>query len=426
MTIKVIKFVDKRYIKLYVKIIYLICVTTLSYIAQCGHPKGDDVTSVDACSVTIFPFEMAGRASFRDILRNAPENAMNLLQMQFQKVWNMYASMLLDDPAMSTRLEALLRVSSYVIPGRFVASRELGELLYGLSSLLSLLHDYIFRCNLKLPSYPGAEDEKRLLRYLSVVESVEVFLEMAAQRLYGEIGKWLIVVIVQFSKVAFRLLLLCRNRPKLQKYPLIPLLNRQLVFQAKKNKDMQDRNEAQTSKQDEDNMNDMDEEHVWKGKRSGRFVRSLSSTPPNGFRSWKLPEFPTTSENPTILDKKQFYAELLYVIRPLLHLPSMFVFGEQSWKPWLFSLLADVTSLAIHTQSNPRLTALEKTEISRRFVLMLFYLLRSPFYDQHTKGKILLVLNGLADNVPFVSVIICPLLEYLPTWQRTYFYNWCS
>ncbi|XP_028410210.1 peroxisomal membrane protein PEX16-like [Dendronephthya gigantea] len=369
---------------------------------------------------------MAEHASFRNLLRNAPENAKKFLQMQFQKVWNMYSSMLLDDPAISTRLEALFRVSSYVIPGRFVASKELGELLYGLSNLLALLHDYIFRCNLKLPSYPGAEDEKRLLRYLSVIESVEVFLEMAAQRLWGEIGKWLIVVVIQFSKVAFRLLLLCRNRPKLQKYPLIPLLNRQLVFQAKKNKDIQERNEAQSSKQDEENMNDMDEEHVWKGKRSGRFVRSLSSTPPNGFRSWKLPEFPTTTENPTILDKKQFYAELLYVIRPLLHLPSMFVFGEQSWKPWLFSLIADITSLSLHTQSNPRLTALEKTEISRRLVIMLFYLLRSPFYDRHTKGKILMVLNGLANNVPFVSVIIRPLLEYLPTWQRTYFYNWCS
>ncbi|CAB3977473.1 peroxisomal membrane PEX16-like [Paramuricea clavata] len=374
---------------------------------------------------------MADYTSFRNILRNAPENAMKIFQMQFQKVWDMYAGMLLNDPAISTRLEALLRVSSYVIPGRFVASKELGELLYGLSNLLALLHDYIFRCNLTLPSYPGAEDEKRLLLYLSVIESVEVFLEMAAQRLWGEMGKWLIVVVIQFSKVAIRLLLLCKNRPKLQKYPLIPLLNRQLVFQATRNKDMQDRKDAQNSKQDEEeNMNDTDtmseEQHVWQGKRSGRFVRSLSSTPPNGFRSWKLPEFPTTSENPTILNQKQFFAELLYVIRPLLHLPSMFAFGEQSWKPWLLSCFADVASLSLHTQYNPRLTALEKTEISRRFVLMLFYLLRSPFYDQHTKGKILIVLNGLADNVPFVSVIIRPLLEYLPSWQRTYFYNWCN
>jgi peroxin-16 len=372
---------------------------------------------------------MADYTSFRNLIRNAPENAMKLFQMQFQKIWDMYSGMLLNDPAISTRLEALLRVSSYVIPGRFVASKELGELLYGLSNLLALLHDYIFRCNLTLPSYPGAEDEKRLLLYLSVIESVEVFLEMAAQRLWGEIGKWLIVVVIQFSKVAIRLLLLCKTKPKLQKYPLIPLLNRQLVFQAIRNKSMQDRKETQDSKQDEESMNDEDnlseEQHVWRGKRSGRFVRSLSSTPPNGFRSWKLPEFPTMSENPTILNQKQLYAELLYVIRPLLHLPSMFVFGEQSWKPWLLSCFADIASLSLHSQCNPRLTALEKAEISRRFVLMLFYLLRSPFYDRHTKGKILIVLNGLA-NVPFMSIVIRPLLEYLPSWQRTYFYNWCT
>ena len=338
----------------------------------------------------------------------------------------MYSDLLLKDPAISTRLEALLRVSSYVIPGRFVASKELSELLYGLSNLLALLHDYIFRCNLTLPSYPGAEGEKRLLVYLSVIESVEVFLEMAALRLWGEIGKWLIVVVIQFSKVAIRLLLLCKDTPKLQKYPLIPLLNRQLVFQATRNKEMQDRREAQESNHDEENMNETEEQHVWRGKRSGRFVRSLSSTPPNGFRSWKLPEFSTMTETPTLLNKKQCFAELLYVIRPLLHLPSMFVFGEQSWKPWMLSFVTDVASLSLHTQSNPRLTTSEKTEISRRFVLMLFYLLRTPFYDRHSKEKILTVLNGLADNVPFVSIVIRPLLEYLPAWQRTYFYNWCS
>ena len=373
---------------------------------------------------------MADSRSFRDLIVNAPENAKKLFLVQFQKVWEMYSSLLLQDPAISTRLEAVLRVSSYVVPGRFVASKELGELLYGLSNLVALLHDYIFRCNLTLPSYPGADDEKRLLLYLSVIESVEVFLEMAAQRLWGEIGKWLIVVVIQFSKVAIRLLLLCKNKPKLQKYPLIPLLNRQLVFQATRNKEMQDRKEEQSSKQDEENMDDMntasEEQHVWRGKRSGRFVRSLSSTPPNGFRSWKLPEFPRVSENPTILNKKQFYAEMLYVIRPLLHLPSMFLFGEQSWKPWVMSCLADIASLSLHAQCNPRLTATEKTEISRRFILMLFYLLRSPFYDRHSKEKILVVLNGLADNVPLVSFVVRPLLEYLPAWQRTYFYNWCS
>lgn len=372
---------------------------------------------------------MDERGSFRNLVRNVPENAKKLFQMQFQKVWDMYSSVLLNDPAISTRLEALLRVSSYMIPGRFIASKELGELLYGMSNLLALFHDHIFRSNLNLPNYPGGNDEKKFLLYLSVIESVEVFLEMAAPRLWGEIGKWLIVVMIQFIKAAIRLLLLCKQQPKLQKYPLVPLLNRQLVFQASREKEIQEgRTQVQSPRQDEEKTNDTSEEkQVWQGKRSGRFVRSLASAPPNGFRSWKLPNSPSMDEeNPTILNKKQFCAELLYVIRPILHLPCMFAFGEQSWSPWLFSLFADIASLSLHTQCNQRLTAVEKTEISRRFILMFFYLLRSPFYDRHTKHKILIVLNGLADNIPFVSIIIRPLLEYLPAWQRTYFYNWCS
>lgn len=363
-------------------------------------------------------------------VRNLPENMLKMFQMQCQKVWKAYSSLLLQDPAISTRMEALLRVSSYVIPGRFVASKELGELLYGMSNLLALLNDYIFRSHLKLPKYAGADDDNQLLLYLSVIESIEVFLEMAADSLWGEIGKWLMVVVIQLSKVALRVMLLYNGKPKLQKYPLIPLLNRELVFQTARKKYME-KTQNESGYEEEANLEEnevpTEEQHVWKGKRSGRFIRSLAASPPSGFRSWKLPQSSSVNEEmSTELNQRQFYAEVLYVIRPLLHLPTMFIFGEQSWKPWVFACLADITSLSLHTKCNPKLTTLEKTEISRRMVLMLFYLLRSPFYDQLTKHKILTVLNALSSNVPFVSVVIRPLLDYLPSWQRTYFYNWCS
>lgn len=370
-------------------------------------------------------------------VRNLPENALKMFQMQYQKVWKAYSSLLLKDPAVSTRLEAFLRVSSYIIPGRFVASKELSELLYGSSNLLALLHDYIFRSRLKLRKCPGGDDENRLLLYLTVIESIEVFLEMAAERLWGEIGKWVVVSVIQLSKVALRMLLLRSDKPKLQKYPLVPLLNRQLVFQAARNREMgmNDGKENESEQEDEDEEEvdesevlpeEVEEEQVWKGKRSGRSVRSLAASPPTGFRSWKVPQSSSSDETPSELNRGQFYAEVLYVIRPLLHLPCMFVLGEKSWKPWFLACLADVASLSLHTKCNQSLTSSEKTEISRRMVLMMFYLLRSPFYDQFTKLKVITVLDSLNRNVPFVSVVIKPLLEYLPMWQRTYFYNWCA
>ena len=364
-------------------------------------------------------------------IRNIPENALKMFQMQYQKAWKAYSAMLLRDPAVSTRIEALLRISSYVIPGRFVASEELGELLYGLSNLLSLLHDSIFRSNLKLPKYAGSDQESQLLLYLSVAETVEVFLEMAAERVWGEIGKWLVVVVIQLCKVALRILLLYAGQPKLQKYPLIPLLNRHLIFQATRNRENSTCDEVQSENVQrevelEESEVTSEKQHVWKGKRSGRFVRSLAASPPSGFRSWKLPQSSTSDETPTELTKGQFIAEVLYVIRPVLHLPSMFIFGEKSWKPWFLACLADMASLSLHTKCNPNLTALEKTEVSRRMAMMMMYLLRSPFYDQVTKVKIITFLNALSQNVPFVSVVIRPLLGYLPLWQRTYFYNWCS
>ncbi|KTF73116.1 hypothetical protein cypCar_00049283 [Cyprinus carpio] len=66
----------------------------------------------------------------------------------------------------------------------------------------------------------------------------------------------------------------------------------------------------------------------------------------------------------------------------------------------------------------------------RRAFLLLYYLLRSPFYDRYSESvsplltKILFLLRFLADYVPGVGLVARPLMEYLPIWQKIYFYNW--
>ncbi|CAF89222.1 unnamed protein product, partial [Tetraodon nigroviridis] len=40
------------------------------------------------------------------------------------------------------------------------------------------------------------------------------------------------------------------------------------------------------------------------------------------------------------------------------------------------------------------------------------------------RGKILFLLRLLADHVPGIGLVARPLMDYLPTWQKIYFYNW--
>jgi peroxin-16 len=65
-------------------------------------------------------------------------------------------------------------------------------------------------------------------------------------------------------------------------------------------------------------------------------------------------------------------------------------YGFQSWKAWLLSLSVDLLSRGMignfyaHRKEGP-MTALEADEYGRRAFLLLYYLLRGPFYQHFTK-----------------------------------------
>ncbi|XP_046648203.1 peroxisomal membrane protein PEX16-like [Daphnia pulicaria] len=322
-----------------------------------------------------------------------------------------YKKWVITNPERLSQLETTGRFISYLIAGRIKTSPAFSELLYSASNIIIFLNDQI------LLSATRQKEIGRLIKtnlekfrvLFTILEYLQVFLEITATKIWGSHGKWTAITIIQSIKCLWRIVLLSQ-KSGLATSRSIPPLNRKKLKQ--------------------NNLSDWktgsDERHnsLTFSLKSGRVIRQVNGAPHINKRNWKLPvshSFEINDSSKTKLEGYSLLGEVLYTLKPLCHLAAMSRFGTKSWIPTSLAFVTDIVSITLVKSS--QLSSSDAKEIQRRQLTLLMYLLRSPIYDRFSRNVILQILTSLR-KIPLIGVLPHQILQYMLFWQNVYFYTW--
>ncbi|XP_050552480.1 peroxisomal membrane protein PEX16-like [Spodoptera frugiperda] len=314
---------------------------------------------------------------------------------KLQRLYMDYKRWVITNPKLVTDIETLATWSPYLMGGHMNKSPVISELLVTLSKLVSLFNDRILRetYDIKEPYY-GLRHQIKLL--LTIIQYSEVFVEMLVRNKCGSQAKWTVITLLQAFKCSSALVLLFRYKELPIESPPIPVLRRKEIFKGRKS---------------DENSNT-----CFVLPRSGRIMRRVNGSQGVAFRDWEPMKIKEVSGASNVQDL--VFAESLHILKPLIHLASMRIFGIKSWMQWMVALFVDMVSLKLYNKYKKELSSEQQLEISRRKLALVFYLLRSPMYEGYSKD--------VMDNIPLTPFIRGIIDRYLCHWQDVYLHMWSS
>lgn len=310
----------------------------------------------------------------------------------------------------------------FIFAGKFSESQIFTEALLSFSNLLVIGNDQIIRREVTKHEHPNPinSEEHKLKLFLTVLENVEVLIELTSKKILGDKKKFIVIFLIQAVKCIGRLVLIVKYKNRISNTPAIEHLDRKNIFKQLRQSTATSGGEASGSEEVRNSSVTL------KLKRSGKIIRKVSQTPPLYSRSFKPPQ-----EEPELEATDRFgalnhhaikNAEIVYILKPMIHLGSVGLYGYNSWKSYFVSMFLDFYSIYQYYKHRNFMTSDQKKELSRRCVSMLLYILRSPFYDKYSNDKIDSFMRAMAKNIPFMKFIVEPYRQYIPQYQSTYFY----
>mmetsp|Transcript_8509 Transcript_8509/g.10216 ORF Transcript_8509/g.10216 Transcript_8509/m.10216 type:complete len:409 (-) Transcript_8509:415-1641(-) len=382
-----------------------------------------------------------------------------------------YKAYVRANPAQIKRAEEMGRLGAMLLPvGRLGEYSELiNELFYAILGLVGAFHDHLIH---------GQEQARlsfhRLRVLLNLLSHTEVVLEMACSHFGGEANHQKFIYSLECFKAIVRLMILSKTSKNTilmnggqydakAHLPLAPPPGQQPTSsQTGASVETSDSNSTENIENQEIAEQKQNENPRWIGKRSGKVLQLSQSlkeydnaggaeTSSGSGNSKPL----ATRANARAVDLEgenmlRMFGEVLNILRPVIYLSQLRRGDRKRWSPWLISLFIDllsfrVSSVAIAPQvapencKTPLECALKKfmlgpgalsndedtkkavAELGRRRLLVLFYLMRSPVYDNYTLAFVHSIRSGL-EKLPALGAIGGMIEETLQYYHRTHFY----
>ncbi|XP_032672432.1 peroxisomal membrane protein PEX16 [Odontomachus brunneus] len=331
----------------------------------------------------------------------------NSLKSKIDRLFAAYKKRIVENPQLVSEVEVAVKWLSYFSVGHFNNSNLALEIIYSMPNLIMLSNDMLmYHSSSPHPKIPQYESKVKI--WLTVLEYTQTLLEVTGKKLGGEMGRWIIIAVVQFSKAILRLLLIYVYKERITKNPSVPPLNRKIFNKASGN---------------------LQSKEGFRLKRSGVVVRAIKYAEPVQLRTWKaLPSDTDENQNFSknyLSDINLKLAESLYVIKPLIYLGCISVTSQHHWQPWILSLLVDSTSLYTFARCSQStvFSKEENVELISRKISLLLYILKSPFYEKYGRAKINALLDRISASVPLTNLLVNSLKRNLEYINSMYFYT---